>query len=130
MAESIRILLADDHLDARLGLAALLSHESDMDIVGEASDGQMAVEMADKLLPDVVIMDVNMPKISGIEATRQIVSYHPNIQVIGFSIHLETNLVTAMREAGAVAYISKSDPIDALISAIHAIQPGSSKHIN
>ncbi len=119
----MRILIADDHSTTREEIAALLRRERDLDVVGEASDGQMAVELAEKLLPDVVIMDVLMPEMDGIDATRQIVSEHPEIKVIGFSMHPESNIVSAMRRAGAVACVKKSDPVEVLIAAIHDCFP-------
>jgi DNA-binding NarL/FixJ family response regulator len=90
----------------------------------------MAVELAAKLMPDVVIMDVLMPKQNGIDATRQIVSEHPQIKVIGYSVHPGSNIVSAMREAGAAACVSKSDSFEVLIAAIHACLPADQRHIS
>jgi DNA-binding NarL/FixJ family response regulator len=118
MKETIRILLADDHMIVRESLAKILRNEYSMNIVGEASDGQMAVELAHQLIPDVVIMDLSMPRLSGIEATRIIVSHHPGIKVIGFTMHSQSNLGNAMQTAGASACICKSDPIEVLVSTI------------
>jgi DNA-binding NarL/FixJ family response regulator len=117
MREKIRILLADDHSIVRQGLAALLGREPNMEIIGEACDGRMAVRLTQALLPDVVIMDVQIPEISGIEATH-LVSQHPNVRGIGLSMHPEAELAKAMRAAGAVAYIRKDEPIEALIASI------------
>lgn len=116
--KKIRILLADDHPTVRRVLSHLLGCETNIEVVGEASDGQMAVELTQALLPDVVIMDVRMPQMSGIEATHRIVSQHPNVRVIGLSIYHESRLSKAMREAGAVDYFCKDEPIEALITAI------------
>jgi DNA-binding NarL/FixJ family response regulator len=118
MKEAIRILLADDHMIVRESLAQILRNEYSMNVVGEASDGQMAVELSQKLIPDVVIMDLSMPRLGGIEATRQIVSSHPMIKVIGFTMHSQANLGAAMRTAGAAACVCKSDPIEVLVSTI------------
>jgi len=123
MGEPIRILLADDHSVSREELAALLKRDPDLDIIGEASDGQMAVTLAQELHPDVVIMDVRMPVKNGIEATRLITSDRPETKVIGFTMYSEEGLNTAMRRAGAAACISKSDPVEALIAAIHDCRP-------
>jgi DNA-binding NarL/FixJ family response regulator len=123
MGKNLRILLVDDHVASRASLAIILRQEANMEIIGEASDGQMAVELTDELHPDVVIMDVRMPVLNGIEATRRIRSDHPDTKIIGFSMNSETYLVDAMKKAGAAAYLSKSDPIDALITAIRQMNP-------
>jgi DNA-binding NarL/FixJ family response regulator len=123
MRESIRILLVDDHLIARTGLAAILGQEHNIDIVGEAADGQMAVELTEKLHPDVVIMDVRMPLMNGIEATRLIASEHPETKVIGFTMHSEGDLCDAMQKAGATTCISKCASIETLIAAIRDCCP-------
>ncbi len=96
----IRVLLADDHPVVREGLARLLQMQADIEIVGQAADGQRAVEMAHELEPDVVIMDVSMPIVGGIEATRQIHGDLPRIGVIGLSMHSEREVATAMYTAG------------------------------
>jgi DNA-binding NarL/FixJ family response regulator len=123
MRESIRVLLVDDHMMAREGLAAILRQEHTLDVVGEASDGRMAIYLTEKLHPDVVVMDVRMPLLNGIEATRQIKLDHPGIQVIGFTMHSEVDLCAAMQKAGAAACISKSAPIEALIETIRDCCP-------
>jgi CheY-like chemotaxis protein len=114
----IRVLLVDDHVVVRQGLSALLAEEPDMEIVAEASDGPTAIEMVRRLLPDVVTMDINMPGMDGIEATKIICAEFPGIKVIGMSMFSETERADAMREAGAVNYLAKSGPSDALIAAI------------
>lgn len=123
MEQNIRILLVDDHAAARAGLAIILRQEGTMDVIGEASDGQMAVELTEELHPDVILMDVRMPRMNGIEATRRIVSDHPDARVIGFTLNMEENIADAMREAGAVACLSKSDPIDRLLETIRNCFP-------
>jgi DNA-binding NarL/FixJ family response regulator len=123
MGENIRILLVDDHRGAREGLASLLRQEFDLDIVGEASDGQMAIELAEQLQPDVIIMDASMPGLNGIEATRMIKLDFPDITVIGFTMHAEGEVSAAMQKAGAIACISKSEPSEVLISKIHDCRP-------
>jgi signal transduction histidine kinase/ActR/RegA family two-component response regulator len=114
----VRLLVADDHAVMRQGLASSLGQEPDMVIVGEAADGRMAVEKARSLQPDVVLMDIGMPKMGGIEATRLIHSEMPNIRVIGLSMFEEKEQANAMFEAGAVAYLSKSSSVDALTATI------------
>ena len=118
--EKIRILVADDHTILRRGLVQLLRLEPDMEIIGEAADGVTAAEMAQRLKPDVVIMDVNLPKISGVQATQQITSREANIRVIGLSMFDAKDMATFMRNAGAAAYFSKDVPAEALIAAIRA----------
>ena len=122
MGENIRILLVDDHSVAREGLACLLRQEDNLDIIGEASDGKMAVELAKELQPDVIIMDASMPGMNGIEATRLIMLDFPEIKVIGFSMHSDGEVGAAMQKAGAVACISKSQPAEVLISKIRDCQ--------
>jgi DNA-binding NarL/FixJ family response regulator len=104
----------------REGLRQLLGLEPDIQIVGEAGDGQAAVELAGKLRPDVVLMDVGMPKVDGVEATRAIRRNHPDIRVIGLSMFEEKERAQALREAGAVGYLSKSGRSADLIAAVLA----------
>jgi CheY-like chemotaxis protein len=119
----IRVLLADDHLVVRQGLARLLKAEPDIEVVGEASDGVVALELARQLLPDVVTMDVSMPRMDGIEATRILHAELPEVRVIGLSMFEEAERAAAMRQAGAVNYLPKNGPADALIQAIRACLP-------
>ncbi len=114
----IRVLLVDDHKIMRQGLLSILNFESDVEIVGEAGNGIEAVDMARKLVPDVVVMDINMPGMNGIEATQIITKEMPHVRVIGLSMHIEPDLAIAMQKAGAVGYLSKGGPSDDLIAAI------------
>jgi CheY-like chemotaxis protein len=116
--KKIRVLLADDHRLTRQGLAHLLMEEEDIEIVGEAVDGETAVNLARQLLPNVIIMDISMPGMNGIEATRLIHAELPDIQVIGLSMYGESERAAAMRDAGAAAYLTKSGATDAVIAAI------------
>jgi PAS domain S-box-containing protein len=116
----IRILLVDDHLIMRQGLARLLKEAPDMEIVGEASDGESAVNLVRQVLPDVVLMDVSMPGMNGIQATQIIHAELPHIRVVGLSMFDEDAQSIAMRDAGAVGYLTKSGPADAIISAVRA----------
>lgn len=120
MRRNIRILLVDDHETTRTGLATILSRRLNLDIVGEASDGEMALELARELNPDVVIMDVFLPNLNGIDATRLITEERRETKVIGFSMHPKSSIVNAMREAGAVTCISKSESAEVLIAAIQS----------
>jgi CheY-like chemotaxis protein len=113
-----RLMICDDHKIMRQGLAKLLQFEPDMEIVAEAEDGQQAVENAAKIKPDIIIMDVNMPKINGIKATEKIVDNDSRVKVIGLSIHRDTEVAKAMLEAGAYTYLSKTGPAEDLIATI------------
>jgi signal transduction histidine kinase/CheY-like chemotaxis protein len=114
----IRILIADDHAVMRQGLSVSLSLEPDIVIVGEAIDGKMALEKTRNLRPDVVLMDLGMPQMNGIEATQRIHSEMPKVRVIGLSMFDEKERASAMFRAGAVAYLSKSCSVHALTAAI------------
>lgn len=116
----IRVLLADDHRILREGIASLLQEERDIVVVGEASDGAMAVEMAQRLRPDIVLMDITMPRMSGVEATRRIARAIPQTRIIALSMHNEADMAGAIRDAGAVAYLTKGGPSAALVAAIRA----------
>ena len=116
----IRVLLVDDHAVVRKGLTYLLSNEPDIEVVSEASDGEQALDLARQFLPDVLLMDINMPKMNGIEATRIIHSDLPGIHVIGLSMFEEAERAAQMLEAGAVAYVSKSGQSAEVIAAIRA----------
>lgn len=114
----VRVLLADDHPVVRKGLADLLREQPEIDLVGEAGDGEQAVALARQTKPDVVLMDVSMPKLDGIEATRYILSEMPDVRVIGLSMHEEEDMPRAMREAGATVYLSKTTASETLVDAI------------
>lgn len=116
----IRVLLADDHVVMREGLSRLLGEQPDIEIVGEAGDGEAAIELARQLHPDVVVMDVSMPRTNGLDATRQLVLEQPGLHVIGLSMHDGAAMGRAMRQAGAVGYIAKSGPPADVLAAIRA----------
>lgn len=118
---SVRILLADDHKIVREGIRALLEKEPDMEVVAEVEDGQRAIKLVQELLPDVVIMDIAMPGLNGIEATRQIVTKYPGVKVLILSIHTDRLLVTESMRAGASGYMLKDCAFEELTSAIHAV---------
>jgi DNA-binding NarL/FixJ family response regulator len=104
----------------REGLSRLLGREADIEIAGEAADGEMAVRLAQELQPDIVLMDLGMPRLSGIDATRAIREKLPNVQVIGLSMFEEAERAESMYNAGAFAYLGKTGPTEALINAIRA----------
>jgi DNA-binding NarL/FixJ family response regulator len=116
----IKILLADDHEIVREGLRNLLEKQEGFEVVAEAEDGLTAVKKAKKLSPDLVIMDIGMPDLNGIEATRQILAESPHIKIIALSMHSETRFVSEMLKAGASAYLLKDSAFEELIQAIQA----------
>lgn len=118
LEEKIRIVLADDHPVMRKGLRGIIEKQADMEVIGQASDGGEAVKMALDLEPDVVVMDVTMPVLDGIEATRRIISERPEICVIGLSMHEDPVLADEMRAAGALRCLTKSCPTEVLLDAI------------
>jgi DNA-binding NarL/FixJ family response regulator len=120
----IRILLADDHALLRQGTAELLRRQPDLIVVGEAGDGQRAVELAEALKPDLVIMDVRMPNMSGIEATRIIRHSMPSVRVLVLTAHDDLQYVFSLLQAGASGYLLKTAPIGDLVAAIHRIYMG------
>jgi signal transduction histidine kinase len=119
-AKQMRIVLVDDHVMMRQGLAGLLQAEPDMEIVGQASNGESAVNLIRDIKPDVVLMDISMPGMNGIQATRIIHSEFPEIHIIGLSMFQEGEQARAMREAGAEGYVTKSGPSEAVITAIRS----------
>jgi len=123
---STRILLAEDHTIVREGLRSLLDKQPDMEVVGEAEDGRRALELVRELSPDIVIMDITMPNLNGVEATRRITSEFPQVKVIALSIHSNKRFVADMLGAGATGYILKECLFDELVQAIQAVAAGSS----
>lgn len=121
---TIKILLAEDHVVVRQGTRQLLEYEQDFEIVGEAGDGEEAVRLASQLKPDVVIMDVSMPKLGGIEATKQIKDVLPSTTVLVLTGYDYDEYVFSMLEAGAAGYLLKSVSGDELIHAIRAVYAG------
>jgi DNA-binding NarL/FixJ family response regulator len=120
----IRVLLAEDHRIVRDGLRSILAEETDMDVVGEADNGRVAVAECDRLLPDVVIMDVSMPELNGFEAAKAITTRHPEQKVVALSAHMDKQYVLGMLRAGASAYISKISAARELVTAIRAVSTG------
>ncbi len=122
----IRVLLADDHSLMRQGLVRLLREYREIDVVGEAADGLEALELARQTKPDVVLMDVSMPRMNGVEATSRLTGEMPHVRVIALSMWEESDWGTAMSKAGAVAYINKAGPMEALVDTIRACCPDNS----
>jgi DNA-binding NarL/FixJ family response regulator len=121
---SIRIVLADDHTIVLQGLSRFLQAQEGLEVVGEAKDGQTTVELAQQLTPDVVIMDISMPGLNGIEATRLIHKAKPDIRVIGLSMYASKRYIREMRDAGASGYLLKDCDFEELIEAIHTVADG------
>ena len=117
----MKILIADDHGIVRQGLKSLIQNTLNLEVVGEAQDGVEAVKMAKELGPDIVIMDITMPNLNGVEATRQIRANNPKIKIIALSMHPEKHIVKEVLEAGASAYVLKSYLFDELSRALDAI---------
>jgi two-component system, NarL family, response regulator NreC len=117
----IRIIIADDHQILRQGLRTLLEKEPDMEVVAEAEDGRKTVILVDDLTPHVVIMDVNMPDLNGIEATRQILTEHPDMKIIALSMHADRRFVINMLKAGAHGYLLKDCAFEELAYAIRLV---------
>ena len=122
----VRILLADDHTLMRAGLRVLLERQPDLVVVGEAEDGRQTVQFVETLQPDVVVLDIAMPNLNGIEATRQIVAKSPRTAVVILSMHSDESYILRSLKAGARAYLLKDSAEADLIRAIHAVRDGKS----
>ena len=118
---SIRILIADDHRIMRSGIRSLLDKEPDMEVVGEAENGRVTVRLARKLSPDVVLMDIAMPDLNGIDACRQILSEDPNVKVVALSMHSNEQFVSEMLNTGASGYLLKDCNFEELSLAIRSV---------
>ncbi|MEN6384994.1 MAG: response regulator transcription factor [Phycisphaerales bacterium] len=118
---AVRVLVADDNEIMREGLSDLLKMSEDIEVVGVAEDGQTAIERVNELLPDVVIMDIEMPKLNGIEATRQMMERHPDLKILALSAHSEDNIVAQMIKAGAKGYVHKRSAFSVLKEGIKAM---------
>lgn len=124
MGATLRLLLADDHKMMRDGLRALIAQQPGMEIVGEASTGIEMLALAEKTAPDIVVMDVTMPELNGIEATRRLLATNSHTKVVALSVHTDRRYVTAMFEAGASAYLPKNAAFEELWLAISAVMRG------
>ena len=120
MSGPVRVLVADDHAVVRTALSRSLGLYEDVRVIGEAVDGEDAIEQVKRLRPDVVVMDASMPKLSGIEATRVITATIPDVKIVGLSMHDSDWMARTMIDSGAVAFIEKSAPYDQLVAAIRS----------
>jgi len=120
----MRIIIVDDHGIVREGLKSLLQNQSDMEVVGEGEDGQIAAKLTEQLSPDMVIMDMSMPNLNGIEATRLILQNSPNTKVVILSMHSDRHIVKETLEAGASAYVLKSNLFDEMLRALETVAKG------
>jgi len=121
---TVRVLLVDDHKMMRDGLRALLSAVSDFEVVGDASDGRSALDLVRTLSPDVVVMDIGMPELNGVEATRRIRTEYEQVRVIALSTHTDKRYVHHILEAGACGYVLKISAHDELVRAVRAASVG------
>lgn len=124
MAQKIRVMLADDHAVLRAGLRALLNAEPDIEVVGEAADGEEAIALAERLKPDVVVMDITMPRMDGLQATRRLTERLPNTRVLILTMHAEDQYLFRVIEAGGAGYVLKRSADTELMDAIRAVYRG------
>jgi two-component system, NarL family, response regulator NreC len=124
MTEKLRIFLADDHMVVREGLKALINAQPDMIVIGEAGDGQTAWQQARDCHPDVVIMDISMPELNGVQATEMLKRASPTIKILTLSVHEDTSYLRQLLAAGAAGYILKHAAADDLIQAIRMVAAG------
>lgn len=121
---TLRILVADDHRIFREGLCAMLRSQADLDVIAEAEDGRLALKLALDLKPDVVVMDLGMPSLNGVEATRRIVSESPAVRVLALSMHSDKRFVSGALSAGASGYLLKDCAFEELSTAIRTVAAG------
>ena len=121
---AIRTIIADDHKIIRDGLSSLLDHEEDIEVIAQAEDGHTTVELVRNMSPDVVIMDIGMPGLNGIEATRQVTSDSDFVKVVALSMHSDKKFVTEMLKAGASGYLLKNCAFEELANAIRTVMGG------
>ena len=124
MKQKIRVLLADDHKLLRAGLKLLLQRQPDMLVIGEAPDGEQTIQLFEQLKPDILLLDLSMPNMNGIECIKEIKSRYPEAKVIALTMHEDENYIKQAMQAGACAYVHKSAADTDLFKAIEAVQAG------
>ena len=125
----MQVLLADDHQMFRQAVRFILEKDPAIEVAGEASEGHEAIALARQAVPDVVCMDISMPGMDGMEATRRLLAVSPSIRVIGLSAHADPYYVMEMMDAGASGYVTKSEPAEELMRAIHAVYGSRKKYL-
>jgi len=125
---NIKILIADDYKMMRDDLRSLLERQKNMTVVGEAENGRKAIQLAQKLKPDVIVMDIRMPELNGIEATRRIISDLPEIKIIALSMYADKRYVSEMLKAGSSGYLLKKNVFDEIVEAISIIVNNHNNH--
>jgi DNA-binding NarL/FixJ family response regulator len=120
----LRIILADDHKIIREGLRMLVNAQADMEVVGEADNGRMAITLTQELKPDVVVMDVSMPELNGLKATEKLKELFPSIKILTLTRHMDEGYLKQLLEAGASGYVLKQSASEELVRAIHAVVNG------
>ena len=121
---NIRLLLVDDHRLVRDGLAAILEDETDITLVGTANNGQEALELAMELQPDIILMDIDMPILNGIEATKLLMQHYPQVKVLMLTMHNEDEYIMQVMQCGAVGYVQKNIEADLLIKTLRSVSQG------
>ena len=124
MTTKLKVVLADDHAVVREGLRALIDRQADMEVIGEAADGRTAVDIAIRLKPDVVVMDLSMPVLNGARAAKELLWRNPDIRIIALTVHEERSYLRELLEAGAMGYLLKRVASDELVSAIRRVAQG------
>ncbi len=126
MAEKLRILLAEDHLTVREGVKLLVNAQPDMEVVGEAGDGEIAIQEAERLKPDIIVMDVSMPNLNGLKATKRLRRQNPDIKILTLTRHTDDGYLRQLIGAGANGYVLKQSAPTELITAIRTVAAGNS----
>ncbi len=121
---AVRVLLVDDHEIMREGMCALLRKNAEFDIVGQAADGRIAIDLVEQLMPDIVIMDIGMPNLNGIDAARQMTEKYPGLKIMALSAHSDGAIVAKMIKAGAAGYMLKESAFTELMEGLQAMQEG------
>ena len=124
MTSTVRVHLIDDHRILRQGLRALLEREPDFEVIGEAENGRTGVEFAKEAHPDIILMDISMPGLNGIDAARQILDHSPHSRIIALTAHSDRNLVREILKAGAVGYVVKDSAVEELTNAVRTVLAG------